>query len=173
MRGADDLLRRAVGPTVQVNYEPNATLWLALADASQTELVILNLAINARDAMPSGGTILIETANVTRDNPHRPLELGADTDYVMLTIADNGTGMPAEVLEDCQPLYTTKEVGKGSGLGLSMALGVAQQSGGTVQIDSEVGRGTRVRVYLPRAQNQSAGALTTEGQPMGGERGED
>jgi CheY-like chemotaxis protein len=122
-----------------------------LADPSQVELAVLNLSINARDAMPAGGTVTIETANVPAGHVKAPKTLAAG-DHVMISVADTGTGMSDEVLAKVfEPFFTTKEVGKGSGLGLSMVLGIAQQHGGGVEIASYIGRGTTVRLYLPRA----------------------
>ena len=110
------------------------------------ELVILNLAINARDAMPAGGTITLETANVAADDPLRPAGLPAGN-YVLLAVSDTGSGMTSEILAKClEPFFTTKEVGKGSGLGLSVVHGIATQSGGDIEICSEPGQGTCVRV---------------------------
>jgi CheY-like chemotaxis protein len=124
---------------------------LALADRSQIELVILNLAINARDAMPGGGTITIGTSNVRLGAPVRPEE-PSPGDYVMCSVSDTGTGIPNEILDKVfEPFFTTKEVGKGSGLGLSQVLGVAKQLGGGVRIETRPGARTTVNVYLPAA----------------------
>ena len=151
VRGLIDILRSTIGNGVSIEMRLDENLWMGFADATQLELVVLNLAINARDAMPEGGVVTIGTENVTLGRPTRPEEpqLG---DYVSLTVADNGTGMTPDILAKVfEPFFTTKEVGKGSGLGLSQVLGLAQQSGGGVRIDSEPGRGTVVKVYLPRA----------------------
>jgi len=149
--GADELLRRSVGGLVRIEQRLAPDLWPALGDSSQIELVILNLAINARDAMPGGGTITIETGNIRAGDAHRPAEL-SEGDYVRLAVSDTGSGMSKEVLAKClEPFFTTKEIGKGSGLGLPVVHGIATQSGGTVAISSELGRGTVVSVYLPRA----------------------
>ena len=124
-------------------------LWPALVDPTQIELVLLNLAINARDAMPEGGRLTIRTANVSRSDAPPDLRPG---DYVLISVVDSGEGMTEEILSKAvEPFFTTKEIGKGSGLGLSMVHGVATQSGGGLRIDSRVGRGTTVNVYLPRA----------------------
>src|SRR6516165_5592599 len=115
------------------------------------ELAILNLAINARDAMLSGGKLTIATRNIARGNARGLPPLGAG-DHVMISVADTGTGMTEEVRSRAfEPFFTTKEAHKGTGLGLSMVFGFAQQSGGTVTIDSEIGKGTTIRIYLPRA----------------------
>jgi signal transduction histidine kinase len=127
-----------------------------LVDHTQIELVLLNLAINARDAMPAGGRLTIRTANVSRSDAPPDLRPG---DYVLISVADSGEGMTEEVLSKAvEPFFTTKEIGKGSGLGLSMVHGVATPSGGGLSIDSSVGRGTTVNVYLPRSRRPSATA---------------
>lgn len=147
----NDLLRTSVGDTIRVETRMAQHAWPALVDPNQIELAILNLAINARDAMPFGGILTIETRNATLGASDRPNDLSAG-DYVVLSISDTGTGMSEEVRANaCQPFFTTKAPGKGSGLGLSMVLGVARQSGGRVRIDSQPGEGTSVDVYLPRA----------------------
>ncbi len=126
-------------------------LWLALIDPVQIEHVILNLAINARDAMPDGGTLTIATANTTLGPDSASTDL-APGDYVFVAVTDTGTGMSEDVLRNVfEPFFTTKPPGQGSGLGLSQVYGVASQSGGAVQIDSAIGRGTTVRVLFPRA----------------------
>jgi len=149
--GMGGLLQTAVGATNRIEAVLADPLSLALADPSQIELVILNLAINARDAMPGGGTITIETSNVRLGAPKRPEE-PSPGDYVVCSVADAGTGIPNEILDKVfEPFFTTKEVGKGSGLGLSQVLGVAKQLGGGVRIETRPGAGTTVNVYLPRA----------------------
>jgi PAS domain S-box-containing protein len=149
--GMGGLLQTAVGATNRIEAVLADPLSLALADPSQIELVILNLAINARDAMPGGGTITIGTSNVRLGAPKRPEE-PSPGDYVMCSVADAGTGIPTEILDKVfEPFFTTKEVGKGSGLGLSQVLGVAKQLGGGVRIETRPGAGTTVNVYLPRA----------------------
>ena len=128
-------------------------LWQALADPSQLEDAILNLAVNARDAMPNGGQLVIETANAVLDEDYAAQNVEVTPgEYVAVSITDSGTGMPPEVLERVfEPFFTTKEVGRGTGLGLSMVYGFVKQSRGHVKIYSEVGHGTRITVYLPRA----------------------
>jgi signal transduction histidine kinase len=152
VRSMRDMLQSSIGGTVEI-VEPDLApdLWPAMIDPTQIELVILNLAINARDAMPVGGTLKISTANVTMPPPETPEQPPAG-EHVMVCISDNGSGMTDEVLARAfEPFFTTKEVGKGSGLGLSQVFGLAKQSGGGVTIDTEVGRGTTIRVYLPKA----------------------
>jgi nitrogen-specific signal transduction histidine kinase/CheY-like chemotaxis protein len=151
---ASDLLFRTIGATVRIETVLTEGLWPALVDPTQIELVLLNLAINARDAMPAGGRLTIRTANVSRSEMPPDLRPG---DYVLISVADSGEGMTEEILgKAVEPFFTTKEIGKGSGLGLSMVHGVATQSGGGLRIDSHVGRGTTVNVYLPRARRPSA-----------------
>jgi signal transduction histidine kinase/ActR/RegA family two-component response regulator len=146
-----DLLQSTMGGSVRIETLLAAALWPAMIDPTQIELVILNLAINARDAMAVGGTLVVETANVSLGEPRRPGE-PAPGDYVMVSVSDNGSGMTPEVFAKAfEPFFTTKEVGKGSGLGLSQVFGLAKQSGGGVSIDTELGQGTSVKVYLPRA----------------------
>ena len=154
VEGVTHLLFRTLGETIEVEVASSADPWLALADPGQVENALLNLAINARDAMVEGGRLVIETANVTIDargsNDEEEISAG---DYVMLAVSDTGTGIPAKELGRVfEPFFTTKEVGKGSGLGLSMVYGFARQSGGHVTIESQVGEGTTVRLYLPRAE---------------------
>ena len=151
VRGLADILRTTIGGGITTEIKLNGALWPGFADATQLELIVLNLAINARDAMPGGGTIAIGTDNAMLGTPTRPEDPLAG-DYVELAVSDNGTGMTPDILAKVfEPFFTTKEVGKGSGLGLSQVLGLTQQLGGGVRIDSEPGRGTVVRVYLPRA----------------------
>jgi nitrogen-specific signal transduction histidine kinase/CheY-like chemotaxis protein len=162
--GMADLLRRTLGETIKIEVKHAAHLLPCLADPAQLESALLNLAINARDAMPKGGMLTIETANVRLgDEPGLLAEGVAPGEYVMLTVNDTGHGMPAEVAaRACEPFFTTKKAGKGTGLGLSMVHGFVRQSGGHMEIDSKIGRGTTVRIYLPRAQEgeeASAGAF--------------
>jgi signal transduction histidine kinase/ActR/RegA family two-component response regulator len=146
-----DLLHSSMGGSVEINTVFRLGLWHAFADPTQIELVVLNLVINARDAMEIGGSIKLETANVTVGPPYRPEEPAAG-DYVMISVTDTGSGMSKEVLAKAfEPFFTTKEIGKGSGLGLSQVLGFAKQSGGGIRIETRVGEGTSVKVYLPRA----------------------
>ncbi len=145
--GMRELLDRSLRGDVDVSLELAADLWPVEIDPGELELALLNLAVNARDAMPSGGTILLRATNASG-----PAEDGLQGDFVRLEVIDNGTGMPPEVQARVfEPFFTTKEVGKGSGLGLAQVYGFARQSGGTVRIDSEVGRGTTVALLLPRA----------------------
>jgi PAS domain S-box-containing protein len=150
--GMEEMLRRTLGEDVEIEMRLATPLWPALADRAQVESALLNLAINARDAMPRGGKLTIETDNAHLDQDYaaRNTEVSPG-DYVALAVTDTGTGMTPEVLEHAfEPFFTTKEVGKGTGLGLSMIYGFAKQSRGHVKIYSEVGHGTTVRLYLPR-----------------------
>jgi CheY-like chemotaxis protein len=148
-----DLLRRAVGEQVEIEVRPDAGLWPAFVDPTQVESAVLNLAINARDAMPRGGRLTIETANRRLGTSESVMEFDAlPGDYVMLAVADTGIGMSEETLSRVfEPFFTTKPQGRGTGLGLSMVYGFVKQSRGHIRIDSAVGRGTTVRLYLPRA----------------------
>jgi len=147
------MLQRTIGEDITVKLSPGAGLWPALVDPSQIEDVILNLAVNARDAMPNGGQLVIETANTHLDEQYaaQNVEVTAG-DYVLVNVTDSGTGMSPEVVERVfEPFFTTKEVGRGTGLGLSMVYGFVKQSRGHVKIYSELGHGTSIKLYLPRA----------------------
>ncbi|MDP6830418.1 MAG: PAS-domain containing protein [Alphaproteobacteria bacterium] len=147
------LAARTIGADIAIATKQETALWPTMVDAGQLENALLNLAINARDAMPSGGHLTIETANRTlAEEDGGRFEDLVPGDYVMIAVGDDGTGMPEHVRERVfEPFYTTKDVGDGSGLGLSMVFGFAKQSGGQVVIDSAEGVGTTVRIYLPRA----------------------
>jgi len=145
-----DLLFRTIGGTIRIETILEKNLWPATADPTQIESVILNLAMNARDAMPRGGRLTISTANVTRDDRSKPAELTGG-DYVSVSVSDTGTGMSDDVLRKAfEPFFTTKPVGSGTGLGLSQVYGIAKQTGGTVTISTKIGLGTNITVYLPR-----------------------
>lgn len=157
-----DLLQSSIGGSIRIETILQPGLWPALADPTQIELVILNLAINARDAMEVGGSLSVETSNVTLPAPTRPTD-PPQGEYVMVAVSDTGTGIPDDVLDRVfEPFFTTKEVGKGSGLGLAQVLGFAKQSGGGVRIDTRPGEGTSVRVFLPR----SVGGVEAEFAPL-------
>jgi len=154
----DVLIKRAVGETVAVRSDLHPGLWPCSIDPAQFEAGMLNLIVNARDAMPTGGTLSITTRNVViaADDPAFVDDV-APGQYVMVTVADTGVGMNPETLERAfEPFYTTKEVGKGSGLGLSQLYGFVRQSGGTARIASTVAGGTTVTVYLPKAVRETA-----------------
>jgi signal transduction histidine kinase/CheY-like chemotaxis protein len=145
-----DLLFRTIGATVRIETILENNLWQAIADPSQIESASLNLAVNARDAMPNGGRLTISTANVPREERNKPPERAAG-DYVAVCVSDTGTGMTDEVLRKAfEPFFTTKAVGSGTGLGLSQVYGIAKQTGGGVSIATKVAEGSKVTVYLPR-----------------------
>lgn len=155
--GMDNLLRRTLGEALELEFVRAAGLWKAVVDAPQLESALLNLCINARDAMSQSGRLTIETANAFLDaNYVSDQEELVAGQYVMIAVSDTGCGMGSETLARAfEPFYTTKEVGKGSGLGLSMVYGFVKQSKGHVRIYSEVGHGTTVRIYLPRALDEN------------------
>ena len=146
------LMRRLAGEKVALELKHGRDLWLVKADLNQLEQVVVNLVVNARDAMPNGGKIVLSTRNVAPAECaafKEPLLTAAE--FVLLEVADSGTGIPPELKEKIfEPFFTTKEVGKGTGLGLSMVYGIVKQTGGFVFVDSEVGKGTTFRIFLPR-----------------------
>lgn len=149
--GMCDLIQRTVGPSVPLRVVGAADLWLVQVDPSQLENALLNLCINARDAMPEGGSITIETANRTIDEQGAARQGMRRGQYLALSVSDTGTGMSAEVIAKAfDPFFTTKPIGQGTGLGLSMIYGFANQSNGQVRIHSTLGQGTTVTLYLPR-----------------------
>jgi CheY-like chemotaxis protein len=150
--GMGGLLGATLGGTVQLKTIFAPDLWPALVDPNQIEMIVLNLAINARDAMPPGGTLTIETFNTVIESESFRPEEPLPGDYVVLAVKDTGTGIPDDVLLHVfEPFFTTKEPGKGSGLGLAQVFGFAIQSGGGVRIETRLGQGTAVKVFLPRA----------------------
>ncbi len=158
IRNMHDLLHHSIGSLIRIEMVLTEPLWPALADANQVETAILNIAVNARDAMPGGGTLTIRTANVEGGRADLPPVLTAG-DYIVITISDTGSGMSEEVRAKAfDPFFTTKEFGRGSGLGLSQVYGMAQQSGGTATIESQIGEGTTVSLFLPRAAGLAATA---------------
>lgn len=157
--GTSEMLRRTLGGSTLVNAALPDGLWAALADATQLEVAILNLALNARDAMGLGGVVLIEARNVKANDKDKPADL-APGDYVAVSVSDTGSGMIPEVLARVlEPFFTTKDPGKGTGLGLSQVYGFAKQSGGDIRIKSAPGRGTTVEIFLPRAIGAAPVAL--------------
>jgi PAS domain S-box-containing protein len=160
-----ELLRRTLGEAVSLETVLAAGLWLAHADAHQLESALLNLTLNARDAMPNGGKLTIETANCYLDDSYvaslaEPVDPGQ---YVMVAVGDTGSGMDKTTIDRAfEPFFTTKEVGKGTGLGLSQVYGFVRQSAGHIKLYSESGEGTTVKIYLPRYAGHEAGADRTE-----------
>jgi PAS domain S-box-containing protein len=149
--GMSELIARTVGPSVTMQITEAPDLWVTLVDPNQLENALLNLCINARDAMPDGGRILIEAGNLALDGRAARMRNMPAGQYVSLSVTDTGSGMAPDVMERAfDPFFTTKPIGQGTGLGLSMIYGFVQQSGGQVRIHSVVGRGTTVSLYLPR-----------------------
>jgi two-component system cell cycle sensor histidine kinase/response regulator CckA len=146
------LLRRLIGEKVKFDPVHGRDLWPVKADVSQFEQVIVNLAVNARDAMPDGGKLTIKTANVSTQEAERLTYKGMPpADYVRIDVSDTGTGIPADIVDKIfEPFFSTKEVGKGTGLGLSTVYGIVKQTGGFVYVDSEPGKGTTFHIFLPR-----------------------
>jgi PAS domain S-box-containing protein len=168
------LLKPTLGEHIEIEPVLADDVWSALADPSQLSAAIVNLAVNARDAMPGGGKLTLETANVMRDQ----VDASGDAEdkmaeFVMIAITDTGQGIPADIRDRVfEPFFTTKGIGRGTGLGLSMVYGFAKQSGGTVEIDSEEGRGTVIKLYLPRSPGRGAmkaEAVHATGTPRGRE----
>jgi CheY-like chemotaxis protein len=170
VQGMEGLLRRTFREDIEIHCKLAPDLWPAMIDGPQVENALLNLAVNARDAMPHGGRLVIETANFRLDDETaRTFRFAATTgDYVMLSVNDSGTGIAPELQKRVfEPFFTTKEAGKGTGLGLSMVYGFVKQSGGFVNIYSELGHGTVVKLYLPRG---AATGVLAEDAPVAGGR---
>nr|WP_256476649.1 PAS domain S-box protein [Siccirubricoccus soli] len=170
--GMRELLRRTIGPQISLQEKLAASLWPILCDPNQLENALLNLCINARDAMPEGGDLTIETANVRFNTQTLGDRAIAPGDYVLIAVADTGIGMSPEVVARAfDPFFTTKPMGQGTGLGLSMIYGFAKQSGGLAEIHSQPGIGTTVRLYLPRFLGEIRAQPATDAelppQPMG------
>lgn len=156
MMGMDDILHRTLGEKISIQTILSDDLWTIHADYNQLENALLNLAVNARDAMQSGGKLIIETANTHLDEKYTAQHTDVTPGhYVVIAISDTGSGMPKEIMDKAfEPFFTTKDVGQGTGLGLSQVYGFVRQSGGHVKIYSEIGVGTCVKIYLPRLQTQ-------------------
>ncbi|HZK90918.1 MAG TPA: ATP-binding protein [Stellaceae bacterium] len=164
--GMSDLLHRTLGEAIEVETVLGGRLWQTLADANQLESAILNLAVNARDAMPSGGKLTVETANAYLDEAYAASEEDVRAgQFVIVAVSDTGTGMTPEVIRKAfDPFFTTKDIGQGTGLGLSQVYGFIKQSGGHAKIYSEIGDGTTIKLYLPRLLGVGAAA---EEEPSG------
>lgn len=159
LSGMSELLLRSLGPEIRLETVLAGGLWRATVDPNQLENVILNLGVNARDAMPGGGRLTIETQNAYLDARYSKKNIGLPPgQYVLIGVTDSGTGMTAEIAEKAfDPFFTTKDIGKGTGLGLSQVYGFVKQSGGHIKIYSEPGEGTTVKIYLPRASEADGG----------------
>ncbi len=170
IRDMTDLLRRTLGEQIQVEAVIAGGLWNTLADPSQVENAILNLAINARDAMPDGGKLTLEVANAFLDDAYCAQQGDINPgQYVMLAVSDTGAGMTPEVMSRAfEPFFTTKPEGKGTGLGLAQAYGFVKQSGGHIKIYSELGEGTTIKLYLPRTRRAEDDLEAAASQPVEG-----
>ena len=170
VQGMTPMLRRIIGENIDLRFSPAEGLDCVHADSGQVEQVIMNLVVNARDAMPSGGKLLIDTRNTELSESYagKHLEVRPGR-YVMLAVTDTGVGMSKETREKVfEPFFTTKEPGQGTGLGLSMVMGIVKRAGGTVDVYSEQGTGTAVKIYLPRADTSIAAPANAAGLQAGG-----
>ena len=156
VRSTVDLITRAIGPRIQLETELDKDLWSCTADAAQLETSVINLAINARDATPSGGRVTVRTRNVYLDGD-REVPAGEGDPFVCVSVSDTGTGIPASIRDRIfEPFFSTKEPGRGTGLGLSMVFGFVKQSNGQISVESEPGAGTTFRLFFPKADEKAA-----------------
>ncbi len=171
MTGMEDLIRRAIGPGIDLEVVGAGGLWPTLVDPNQLENSLLNICINARDAMPDGGRLTIKTGNRLLDDRAAGARDVPPGEYISLSVTDTGVGMTPEVIAKAfGPFFTTKPLGLGTGLGLSMTYGFARQSGGQVRIYSEVGQGPELCIYLPRHHQEAdppAAVLQASASPAG------
>jgi signal transduction histidine kinase/ActR/RegA family two-component response regulator len=160
--GMSEILRRTLGQEIEVETILAGGLWRTHVDGNELESLLLNLAVNARDAMPTGGKLTIETGNANLDEIYVREQVGlAAGQYVLIAVSDTGSGMPPEIIAKAfDPFFTTKATGKGTGLGLSQAYGFVKQSGGHIKIYSEMGHGTTIKIYLPRFHGESGSVAT-------------
>jgi signal transduction histidine kinase/ActR/RegA family two-component response regulator len=158
----EKMLRRLIGENIQMDSMLDPNLWKIKADLTQIEQVVVNLAVNARDAMPDGGTLRIETSNiVVEERPLSETDLPEPNEYVLLTVSDTGAGMSEETQAHIfEPYFTTKDMGKGTGLGLATVYGIVSQSGGHITVESRLGQGSSFRVYLPRVEVDEPASIT-------------
>ena len=170
VRGMDDMLRRAIGEAIEIETVVGGGLWNTFIDPAQIENALLNLAINARDAMDGQGKLTIELSNTMLDDAYvRAYDEVTAGQYVMLAVTDTGSGMAPDIIEKVfEPFFSTKSEGKGSGLGLSMVYGFVKQSGGHVKIYSELGHGTTIKLYLPRALESEDVEVSVDNGPIAG-----
>ncbi|MFW5741562.1 MAG: ATP-binding protein, partial [Myxococcota bacterium] len=173
IESSNKMLRRLIGEDIELVFEPAKDLWSVNIDPGQVEHILVNLVVNARDAMPDGGRLSLKTANVTLDDEYcRSHTYTLPGPYVMLQVADDGIGMDEQVLSQVfEPFFTTKAKGKGTGLGLATVYGAVKQNHGTIEVDSEPGRGSRFTIYLPRAEGEAEriSPLARSGMPSGTE----
>jgi CheY-like chemotaxis protein len=168
--GMSDLLARTLGDDIQLETVLAGGLWRTFADASEVENAVLNLCVNARDAMPDGGRLTLETGNSHLDDAYAAKDIAVTAgQYVMISVTDTGSGMAPEVMERAfDPFYTTKAPGRGTGLGLSQVQGFVKQSGGHIKIYSEIGAGTTIKIYLPRHYGADGASPAVRAEPVAG-----